>query len=94
MSQEIKQFHALVKGRVQGVNFRYYTRSRARALGITGYVRNLPDGSVEVVARGSEPALQALLDWLHQGPPAARVREVQVTWQAPYGNFNDFEVRA
>jgi acylphosphatase len=62
---------------VQGVFYRASTRDQARLLGVTGYARNLPDGRVEVLACGSEAAVQGLCDWLHEGPPAAQVREVR-----------------
>lgn len=65
-----------VSGRVQGVFFRSCTRDRAVMLGVHGGVRNLPDGRVEVVARGTPEQLQNLREWLHQGPPAARVEAV------------------
>ncbi len=67
----------LVSGRVQGVYFRGATREQALALGIGGHARNLPDGRVEVVAAGTPEALTQLDQWLHEGPPAARVDEVQ-----------------
>lgn len=66
-----------VAGRVQGVFFRASTREQARALGLTGYARNLPDGRVEVLACGEAQALQVLRDWLAVGPPAAVVTDVQ-----------------
>jgi acylphosphatase len=66
----------LVAGRVQGVFFRASTRARAEALGVTGHARNLPDGRVEVLACGSDAAVQALCDWLWRGPPAADVMAV------------------
>jgi len=67
----------VVVGCVQGVFFRASTRTRAQQLGLGGYARNLPDGSVEVVASGSAEALDALERWLHVGPPAARVTGVR-----------------
>ena len=67
----------LVSGRVQGVFFRASTRDAARALGLAGYARNLDDGRVEVVAQGSEDAIEALRAWLHDGPPQARVDQVE-----------------
>lgn len=91
---EMKRLQAIVRGLVQGVNFRYYTRERARSLGLTGYVRNRWDGTVEVVAEGPEEALHSLLSWLHVGPSLARVSAVEVSWQAPTGEFERFEVRA
>ncbi|MGD2136998.1 MAG: acylphosphatase [Gammaproteobacteria bacterium] len=66
-----------IAGRVQGVFFRASTRERARALGITGYARNLPDGRVEVLACGKPRAVQSLRDWLAVGPPAAVVSDVE-----------------
>jgi acylphosphatase len=68
----------LVAGRVQGVFYRASTRSRAEALGVTGHARNLPDGRVEVLACGTPQAVQALCDWLWQGPPAADVASVEI----------------
>ena len=67
----------LVSGRVQGVFYRASTRERARALGVTGHARNLPDGRVEVLACGPREAVDALCAWLWQGPPAASVTDVQ-----------------
>jgi len=68
----------LIEGRVQGVGFRHFTRKAARELGLSGFVRNLPDGSVEAVAAGPGEALEALERHLRQGPPASRVDTVQV----------------
>jgi acylphosphatase len=65
-----------VSGRVQGVFFRASTREQARALGVSGYARNLPDGRVEVLACGPDAGVKQLCDWLAQGPPAARVSAV------------------
>lgn len=69
-------WHCRVSGRVQGVFFRASTRDQALRLGISGYVRNLRDGSVEVVACGDRTALESLRDWLWRGPPAAQVGQV------------------
>ncbi|HEX4300376.1 MAG TPA: acylphosphatase [Gammaproteobacteria bacterium] len=68
----------LVSGKVQGVFYRASTAERARALGVTGYARNLPDGRVEVLACGEEAKLRDLIDWLWKGPPAAKVDDVAV----------------
>lgn len=68
----------LVSGRVQGVFFRASTQEQAQRLGLTGWVRNLPDGSVELVACGEAPTLAALESWLWQGPPSARVESVRI----------------
>ena len=68
------RFH--VSGRVQGVSFRYHTRQQARALGLSGYARNLPDGRVEILAVGDGAALDRLAHWLERGPALARVTGV------------------
>jgi acylphosphatase len=74
----------LVSGRVQGVNFRSATLSRAEDLALHGWVRNLPDGRVEVVAAGAPSAVGALARWLWEGPPAARVEAVRIEeWHEP-----------
>lgn len=87
------RLHAIVHGRVQGVSFRYYTQRQARGLGLTGYVRNQWDGTVEVVAEGPRTDLQELLAWLHTGPRAAFVTQVDSKWLSPARGFNRFEVR-
>ena len=87
------RLQAIVHGRVQGVNFRYYTQQRARDLRLTGYVRNLWDRTVEVVAEGQHSDLEELLAFLHVGPRAAFVTQVDTHWSAPTGDFNRFEVR-
>ena len=68
-------------GRVQGVGFRYFIATRARALGLTGAVRNLPTGQVDITAEGEAPALQALIAAVRSGPPGSRVRDLQVQWE-------------
>lgn len=73
-----KCVRAIVEGRVQGVSFRDSTRRQAQHLQITGHARNLPDGTVEVLACGEESAVNTLVDWLHKGPPAASVSQVTV----------------
>jgi len=93
VAEEKRQLHAIVHGRVQGVSFRYYTLLRAQELGLVGWVRNLPDRTVEVLAEGPRPALDQLVSFLWSGPPAARVTDVQVTWHAPSGQFERFEIR-
>lgn len=75
--------HALVSGAVQGVGFRHYTKVRARELGLSGWVRNLPDGRVETWLEGPEDAVQAMLEWLQRGPTSARVSEVAIEPKDP-----------
>lgn len=87
------RLHLRVSGRVQGVFFRGACADEARALALTGWVRNLPDGRVEIVAEGRRTALKALAAWAHQGPPVARVIQVEEEWSEFQAGFNDFRVR-
>jgi acylphosphatase len=89
----LKRIRAVVKGRVQGVFFRSHTQEKALALGLAGWVRNRPDGSVETVAEGDVDRLEQFHQWLHHGPPAARVDLVEVEEQKPQGELRDFEIR-
>lgn len=86
------RLHAIVEGIVQGVNFRSHTVRRARSLGLTGWVANRWDGTVETVAEGPRAALREFLDFLYQGPPAAHVTHVTVRWEEPTGEFPDFRI--
>ncbi len=84
---------ATVRGRVQGVNFRAFTVQQARRLGLSGSVRNMPDGrSVLVEAEGERAALEALLARLREGPPLARVDSMDVTWGEPQRGEARFRV--
>ncbi len=85
-----KRIYGTVSGRVQGVFFRASTRDRARELGLSGWVRNLPDGRVEFVAEGEESTLQELLQFLRVGPPGARVNDLVVEWSDPSGETGFF----
>ena len=87
------RFRAVISGTVQMVGFRAFAESRAGMRGITGYVRNLPSGEVEVVAEGDRALLEELLAELHRGPSGARVRNVLVSWEQPRGEFGEFAVR-
>lgn len=87
------RIHAIVRGRVQGVNFRYHTTRTARRLGIRGWVANRADGSVETVAEGDRSDLEAFEEFLHRGSPAAEVASVEVNWKSPTGEFDGFRVR-
>ena len=88
----LTRLHAVVSGIVQGVNFRYYTQREAESLGITGWVANRWDGTVEVVGEGTPAQLEELLTWLQQGPPSASVHEVQAGWEVATGEFHHFQV--
>lgn len=89
----MKRVTVIVTGLVQGVSFRYYTRREARRLDLTGWVRNEADGSVSVVAEGSDDSLKALLQFLEDGSPSARVQQIAVEWSQASGEFGSFEVR-
>ena len=90
---QIRQRHLLVEGHVQGVSFRAYTEKKASELGLEGFVRNLTDGRVEVVAEGPEDRLQTLEDWCWQGSPASKVSLVRSETRAPSGGYTGFTVR-
>nr|MDO8061671.1 acylphosphatase [Candidatus Freyrarchaeum guaymaensis] len=83
----------VVSGRVQGVFFRYTTRREAKARGVTGWVRNLPDGRVEAVFEGEEEKVRELVDFCRRGPPGARVTGIEVFWEEYKGEFKDFKIR-
>ena len=85
--------HLLIDGRVQGVCFRYYCQDEAKRLGIWGWVKNFPDGRVEVTAEGNQQAILAFVKWCHQGPPSAYVAECAETYAEPTGEFDSFEIR-
>jgi acylphosphatase len=87
-----KLFHAIVHGRVQGVSFRYHTRAAASTLGLCGWVKNLPNGTVEVLAQGDEGDLRDLLRWLENGPPASRVDKLDIDWRDPANSTESFEI--
>jgi acylphosphatase len=88
-----EELYAIVNGRVQGVGFRYFVVDEAASLGLRGYARNMYNGDVEVLAQGPRPALERLLTLLWQGPPAAYVDNVQVTWRTPTEHISGFHVR-
>jgi acylphosphatase len=86
------RLHVVIEGIVQGVNFRYHTRRVARSLLITGWVRNTPDGAVEVLAEGSRASLEHLLAFVRKGPASARVERITPTWLHYIGEFDAFEI--
>ncbi|MFB6098390.1 MAG: acylphosphatase [Salinibacter sp.] len=88
-----ERLSARITGRVQGVGFRNFTRTRARRLGVTGWVRNERDGSVRLEAEGSREALESLVEAVRQGPRMARVENVEVDWSDATGDFETFRVR-
>ena len=89
----IKAAHILVRGLVQGVGYRYYAFRAARQLGLVGWVKNLPDGTVEVETEGDDGALNEFIGELKAGPRSSVVREVDVRWIKATGKYSDFDVR-
>ena len=87
-----RTLHLVIHGRVQGVFFRDSMRREAAHLRIAGWVRNCRDGSVEALVQGEEPGLDAIVQWAHQGPPSARVTQVDVR-EAPAEPCDGFEIR-
>ena len=84
--------HAIAQGRVQGVYYRAFASRNAARLGLTGYVRNLPDSSVEIYAEGERKQLEKLVEQLKAGPPGARVDNLELTWSEYTGQYSDFSV--
>jgi len=81
-----------ISGRVQGVGYRYFVLHRAQSLELAGYVRNLRDGRVEVVAEGEEQALKTILEELKEGPAGAIVEKMETQWQLYTGDISSFEI--
>ena len=88
----VRRLTATVTGSVQGVGFRWFVQRIACSSQLTGHVRNMDDGGVEVVAEGEEAALQRLLDALRQGPPGATVTRVEAQWHDPSGEYRQFAI--
>jgi acylphosphatase len=89
---DLAALHAIAQGRVQGVNYRAFVSRNAASLGVTGTVHNLPDNSVEITAEGDKKQLQKLADRLKQGPPGARVDNLELSWTEYTGQYGDFSV--
>ena len=86
--------HIVISGLVQGVFFRAETRREAEKQKVTGWIRNRPDGRVEAVLEGDEPAVKAVIAFCQHGPPQAQVAHVEVNWEMYRGTFNDFRIRS
>lgn len=87
-----KRIHLVIRGRVQGVYFRAAAQREARRLGVTGWVKNRNDGSVELLAEGDEDAIKELAGWAQRGPSAARVDHVDTRWRGYTGEYFEFEI--
>jgi acylphosphatase len=89
---ELARLTARISGRVQGVGYRLFARRQAQALGLSGYVRNLPWDDVEVMAEGARNLLEQLLEALWRGPASARVQHIEVEWGAATGEYDGFRI--
>jgi acylphosphatase len=87
-----KRIHLVVRGRVQGVFFRASAQREAKRLGLTGWVKNRPDGGVEIVAEGEEDQVKDLLAWSQHGPSTARVEKIDTRWRSYTGEFSEFRI--
>lgn len=85
--------HLYISGMVQGVYYRAFTQEVADSLGLTGWVRNLPDRRVEAVFEGEKELIEKAIMRCHQGPPYARVTDIDVAWENQLEDFNDFRIR-
>ncbi len=88
-----KTTHAIIEGKVQGVCFREYTRQEACRAGVTGWVRNRTDGTVEALFSGSNEKVEFMCHWLHQGSPLSVVKKVDITILDESEYFSDFQIR-
>jgi acylphosphatase len=90
---ETLRAHVIVHGLVQGVWFRASTRDEAVRIGVGGWVRNLPDGTVEALFEGEKKKVEELVGWCHRGPSGAQVSKVDIIWESDRGEFKKFEIR-
>ena len=88
----MEEINIKVHGQVHGVGFRYYTEIKARELGLTGFVRNLPDGTVEIVAQGPKEDLEELNEWAKTSPSYSRVERVDTKWCSTEQKYSDFSI--
>ena len=89
----MKRIHLVISGVVHGVGFRYNARRKARLMNLTGYSRNLDNGSVEIEVQGTTDALERFIQWVHHGPPDAKVELVEQKEINVVINESDFEIR-
>jgi len=89
----IKRLHLKISGQVQGVSFRFYAQQEAQELNLTGFIRNLNDSSVEIVAEGEEENLKKFLAWSKKGPELANIERVEFNWDKATGEFSNFEIK-
>ena len=93
MPQDLIQVHARIKGRVQGVGFRYWTQRTAESLSLGGWVMNMPDGSVEAAFEGTREQVEKMVAAARKGPQFGKVDDIELVWRDSVGEFKEFEVR-
>ena len=93
MTDQVKRVHVRIEGVVQGVFFRAHTQEQAQRLGLNGWVRNRPDGSVEAVMEGEASRIEQMIQWCHEGPPMSNVTHVEVSEQEPLGERGGFSIK-
>ncbi|MBD3425912.1 MAG: acylphosphatase [Candidatus Omnitrophica bacterium] len=91
--REIDRAHVIVSGAVQGVLFRSNARDMAEHYGLTGWIKNRWDGSVEAYVEGEKSDIDKIISWFYKGPPSARVDKVEVVWEKATGEFDGFAVK-
>lgn len=87
------QAHIIIIGRVQRVGFRYFVKSHAQRLGLTGWVRNLPDGSVEATLQGDKLVIEQMIDLCRKGPFLAEVSDVALSWEETHEHYTEFTIQ-
>ncbi len=92
-STEYLRAQVIIHGLVQGVWFRASTRDEAILLGVKGWVRNLPDGTVQALFEGERKKVEEIIGWCHKGPPGARVSKVDIFWELYKGEYGQFDIR-
>lgn len=89
----MKRIRILIEGRLQGANFRYHTQQQAHKLQLTGFVRNLSDGRIEIDAQGDDESIDKMLAWCQQGPHSSQIKNILFRYDEPSENGSDFVVR-
>jgi len=89
----MKRLHLIIQGQVQGVGFRYFSSQEAQKLGLTGFVMNLPNTEVEIVAEGPEEALKIFLNQCYNGFGRSKIDNIEIHWSGPIGEFSNFVIR-
>ena len=84
--------HVIISGRVQGVCYRMETHRAAKSIGVSGWVKNRLDGTVEAVFEGDKEQVNQIIEWCRKGPTLARVSNIEIGWESVTGEFRDFDI--